>query len=118
DLAAHAHRDVDVEHRRIELRLADMVRLLVLALLDVDALRRAFLLADLARHAAQAGLRIVPVVHEKGKLPETLLQLHPFLGILNGHEPFPPEVRADEVAARLRHSLDESGSKHADSFGS
>ena len=59
NLAAHADRDIDVEGGRIKLRLAHVVGLLVLALNDVDALRRAFLLADLAGDTAQPGLRIV-----------------------------------------------------------
>ena len=42
--------------RGIELQLADGIRLLVLALVDVDALGRAFLFANLAGDAAQAGL--------------------------------------------------------------
>ena len=63
NLAAHANRDVDVEDRRIKLRLAHVIGLLVVALNNIDALRRAFLLANFARHAAQPGLRIVGVVN-------------------------------------------------------
>src|SRR5579872_6737655 len=58
DLAAHAHRDVDIESCWINLQLARIVRLLVLALFDVDAFRRTFLLADLASYAAHACLPI------------------------------------------------------------
>src|SRR5437899_11787831 len=53
DLAAHANRDVDVEHLRIKLGLAHVIGLLVVALNNIDALRRAFFLTNLARHAAQ-----------------------------------------------------------------
>ena len=62
DLAAHANRDVDVEHFRIELRLAHVIGLLVVTLNNIDALRRALLLADLAGDAAQAGFGIISVV--------------------------------------------------------
>ena len=56
----------------IELRLADVVRLLVLALLDVDALGRTFLLADLAGDAAHALHRVVSIKNEKWKLARGL----------------------------------------------
>ena len=58
NLAAHAHRNIDVELSRINLRLPHVIRLLVLALLDVDTLRRALLLADLASHASQPCLPV------------------------------------------------------------
>ena len=72
DLAAHADGDVDVEDGGIELHLADEVGLLVLALFDVDALRRAFFFADLAGDAAQAGFGVGAVVEQEreiGALP-------------------------------------------------
>jgi|SRR5207249_3025954 len=62
DLAAHANRDVDVEHLRIKLRLAHVIGLLVVTLNNIDALRRALLLADLAGDAAQTGFGIISVV--------------------------------------------------------
>ena len=70
NLAAHADRDVDVEHLRVKLRFAHVIGLLVVALDDVDALRRTFLLANLARHAAQSRLRIVAVVNQERKIAE------------------------------------------------
>ena len=52
NLAAHADRDVDVEYLWVKLRFAHVIGLSVLTLNDVNALRRTFLLANLARHAA------------------------------------------------------------------
>ena len=68
DLAAHADGDVDVEDGGVELGFADGVGLLVLALLDEDALGRAFLLADLAGDAAQSRLPVGAVVDQERKL--------------------------------------------------
>src|SRR5947199_9094975 len=56
NLAAHANRDVDVEDLRLKLGLAHVIRLLVVALNNIDALRRAFLLSNLARYAPTPGL--------------------------------------------------------------
>src|ERR1017187_8029230 len=67
NLAAHAYRHIDVESRWINLGLADKIRLLVLAFLDIDTLRRALFLADLARHAAQPRLPIAPVIYQERK---------------------------------------------------
>ena len=63
DLAAHADRNIDVEHRGIKLRFAHVIGLLVFAFNDIDALRRAFLLTYFARHTAQTGFGIVGVVN-------------------------------------------------------
>ena len=111
-LAAHAHGDVDVEGRRIKLRLADVVRLLVLALDDVDALRRAFLLADLAGHAAQPGVRIVAVENEKREIAIVLRERSALLRILHCRHALLFEVAADEVAGRHGHALENPGSDH------
>ena len=69
DLAAHANRNINVEFGRIKLRLAQCIRLFVRALDNINALRRAFLLADLAGHAAQPGLpiRAVRFDHTQGR---------------------------------------------------
>ena len=58
NLAAHADRNIDIELRRINLQLAHIVRLLVLALLNIDAFRRALFLADLAGHTTQPRLPV------------------------------------------------------------
>jgi hypothetical protein len=63
DLAAHANRDVDVEDGRIKLRLADVVRFLVFTLNNINALWRAFLLANLAGHTTQPRVWIIAVVN-------------------------------------------------------
>src|SRR5260370_23284279 len=68
NLAAHADRDVDVEYLRIKLRFAHIVGLLVVALDDVDALRRTFLLTNFASHAPQPRLLIVAVVNQEWKI--------------------------------------------------
>ena len=67
NLAAHADRDIDVEHLRVKLRFAHVIGLSVVALNDVDALRRTFFLANLAGDAAQARVRIVVVEIRNGK---------------------------------------------------
>src|SRR2546423_12947980 len=69
DLAAHANRDVDVEHLRIKLRLAHVIGLLVVALNNIDALRRAFFLANLSRDAAQARFWLICVIKLKWESP-------------------------------------------------
>ena len=72
DLAAHADRNIDVEFRWINLRLANKVRLLVLAFLDVNALGRALFFADLAGHAAQPFLPVLAVIDKEGKIARSL----------------------------------------------
>ena len=84
NLAAHADRDVDVEHPRIKLRFAHVVGLFVLALGDVDALRGTFLLTNLAGDAPQPGFRIRAVVNQKRKIPIVLRQRTTFFRILDG----------------------------------
>src|SRR6516162_6776192 len=69
NLAAHADRDVDVEHLWVKLRFAHVIGLFVVALDDVNALRRTFFLTNLARHAAQPRVRIVAVVDQERKIP-------------------------------------------------
>src|SRR4029079_3782819 len=59
NLTAHADRDVDVEYLWVKLRFAHVIGLSVVALDDVDALRRTFFLANLTGDAAQPRVRIV-----------------------------------------------------------
>jgi hypothetical protein len=87
DLAAHADREIDVEHLRLKLEFAGMIRLLDDILDDVNALRRTFLLADLARHTAQPRRRVLSVIHQKRKIPRVRLRRQPFLGILHRDQP-------------------------------
>src|SRR5215469_17394248 len=82
NLAAHADRDVDIEHLRIKLRLAHVIGLFVLALDNVNALRRTFLLANFARHAAQPRMWIIAIVNEKRKIPIILRKRTALLRIL------------------------------------
>ena len=112
NLATHADRNVDVEDRRIKLRFAHVIGLLVLALDDVDALRRAFLLANLAGDAAQTGLRIVVVENQERKIAVVLWQRNPLLRILHGDQPILLEITPDEISRRDRHALEYSGAKH------
>ena len=65
NLAAHAHRNINVEGGGIKLGLALVIRFLVLALDDVDALGRTFLLANLAGHAAQSLFPVVAVINQE-----------------------------------------------------
>src|SRR5215469_762850 len=83
NLAAHADRDVDVEHLRVKLRFAHVIGLFVLALDDVNALRWTFLLANFACHAAQTRVRIVAVVNEEWKISVILRKRNPLLGVLH-----------------------------------
>ena len=63
DLAAHAYRDIDIENLRIQLWFAHVVGLFVVAFRYVNALRRAFLLTNLAGDTSQPGLSVVSVVN-------------------------------------------------------
>src|SRR5439155_18026232 len=105
DLAAHADRDVDVEDLRIKLGLAHVIRLLVVALNNIDALRRAFFFTNLARHAPQPGLRIV-VVNQYRKSAVVLRQRNSLLRILHRYQPLLFEITSDEVTARNRQSFE------------
>ncbi len=105
DLAAHAHRNVDIELRRINLQLAHVVRLLVLALLDIDALGRTLFLADLAGHAPQPLLPVRPVIHQERKIPRSLRQRQPLLRILHRRQPFLRDKAPGKILRRLRQSL-------------
>src|SRR6266567_7868688 len=112
NLAAHADRDVDVEHLRIKLRFTHVIGLFVVTLDDVDALRRTFLLADFARHAAHAGMRIVAVKNEKRKIAVILRQRTPFLRILHSDQAFLLEVTSDKVPRRDGHPLEYACAYH------
>src|SRR5205807_224640 len=112
DLAAHANGDVDIENLRIELRFADVIRLLVLALLDVDALRRTFLLANLAGDATQARLRVVAVENQERKIARGFLRWKTFFGILDGRQPVCLDVTADEVTRRFRQTFYDAFAEH------
>ena len=116
NLAAHADRNIDVERRRIKLRLADVIGFLVLALLDENALRRTFLLANLAGDTAQAGLRIGAVENEKRKLTRGFFQWDAFFGILDGRETRFVGITTDEIPRRLFQTLQDSGAEHGAEF--
>src|SRR5437763_2047903 len=88
NLAAHANRDVDIEHLRIKLRFAHVIGLFVVTLDDVDALRRTFLLADFARHAAQSRMLIVPVVNQEGKIAIIFRKWTALLRVLHRNQAF------------------------------
>src|SRR4051812_20566606 len=83
NLAAHADRDIDVENGRVELRLANVIRFLVFALGNVNALGRALFFANLAGDAAQPLLPIVAIKHEEGKLAAVFLRSLSLLRILD-----------------------------------
>src|SRR6266403_498613 len=112
NLATHTNRDVDVEHLRVKLRFAHVVGLLVIALDDVDALRRTFFLANLARHAAQSGMRIAPVENEKRKISIIFRQRIPFLRILHCNQSLLLEITSDEVPCGDRHPLKYARADH------
>ena len=112
DLAAHADGDIDVEDCGVELQLADGIRLFVRALFDEDALRRAFLFADLAGDAAHALLPVGAVVDEEGKAARRLDLRQALLGILDRGQPVFADVAAEEIPGRLRQSLQDAFTDH------
>src|SRR5262245_51462780 len=115
NLAAHAHRDVDIEHLGVKLRFADVIGLFVVALDDVNALRRTFFLANLARHTAQTGMWIVTVENEKWEVTIILRQRSPLLRILHRDQALLLEVTSNEVPRRNGHSLEYACANHVES---
>src|SRR5207249_2963095 len=112
DLAAHANGDVDIENLWIELRFADVIRFLVLALLDVNAPRRTFLLANLAGHATHPGVRVIAVENEERKIARGFLRRKTFFGILDGRQPVCLDVTADKVTRRFRQTFYDAFAQH------
>jgi|SRR6516162_9864269 len=112
NLAAHADRDVDVENLRVKLRFAHVIGLLVVALNDVNALRRTFLLANLARHAAQPRVRIVAIVNQEWKVPIIFRKWTAFLRVLHRGQAFLLEITSRKIPKRYPHSLQNSRADH------
>src|ERR1039458_8295633 len=112
NLAAHANGNINVKRERINLRLALVIGLLVLALDDVNALGRTFLLTNLAGHAAQALFPIVTVIDEERKLSRVLLRHEVLFGILHGGEPFLRDVTPEEILGGHRHAFDDLLAEH------
>src|SRR5262245_4306570 len=112
NLAAHTDRDVDIEHLRIKLRLAHVIGLFVLALNDVNALWRTFLLANFARHAAQPSVWIVTVVNQKWEIPVIFRKRTALLRVLHRDQTFLLKITSDEVPGRNRHSLEYACANH------
>src|SRR6266404_793854 len=112
NLTTHANRNVDVEDFWIKLRLAHVIGLLVIALDDVDALRRTFLLANLARHAAQARVRILTVVRQERKVAIVLRKRIALFGILHRDQAFLVEITSGKVSRGNRHSLEYARANH------
>src|SRR6266487_1672678 len=112
NLAAHTDRDVDIEHLRIKLRLAHVIGLFVLALNDVNALWRTFLLANFARHAAQPRVRIVTVVNQKWKIPIIFRKRTALLRVLHRDQTFLLKITSDKVTCRDGHSLEYACANH------
>ena len=105
NLAAHAYGDIDIEARRIKLLLAHIVRLLIRALDDVNALGRTLFLAYLASHATQACLPVRTVVDQERKVPRSLNWGDPLLRILDRSEPVGGHKTARKVPCSLRKTL-------------
>src|SRR5436190_10137378 len=112
NLATHADRDVDVEHLRIKLRFAHVIGLFVVTLDDVDALRRTFLLAYFARHAAQSRMLIVPVVNQEREISIVFRKWTALLRILHGDQPLLVEITSDEVSRGDRHPFEYARANH------
>src|ERR1700730_3135964 len=112
DLAAHADGDIDVEYRRKKLCLAKIIRLLVLALFNEDAFRRAFFFADLAGYTAQTILPVVAVVNKERKIARSFRLGQALFRKLNGRQPVLADVTAKEIPGRLRQTLYDTFTKH------
>src|SRR5215831_2798956 len=112
NLAAHADRDIDIEHLRVKLRLAHVIGLLVIAFNDVNALRRTFLLANFARHAAQARVRIVAVINQKRKVSIIFRKRTTLLRVLHRNQALLLEITSNKVPRRDGHSLEYSCANH------
>ena len=112
NLAAHADRDVDVEYLRVKLRFPHVIGLFVVTFDDVNALRRTFLLANFARHAAHPRVRIVPIENEKRKIPVIFRKRTALLRILHRSQTFLLEITSDKVPRRDGHSLEYACANH------
>src|SRR4029077_3959733 len=105
NLAAHAYRNIDVEYCGIELRFAHVIGLPVLAFDDVNALRRAFLFANLARYAAQARVWVLAIDKQERKVARGFLLRQPFLWILDVRQPLFFDITAQEISGGLAHAF-------------
>src|SRR5260370_14983691 len=105
--------DVEFEYGRENLRLAKIVRLLVLALFNEDAFGRAFLFANLAGYTAQTLLPVVAVVNKERKIARCLGYAQAFFRKLNGGQPVFADVAAKEVPVGLRQTSHETFTTHA-----
>src|SRR5438477_3633614 len=112
NLATHTDRDVNVEDLRVKLRLAHVIGLFVLALDDVNALRRTFLLANFARHAAQTRLRLVAVENQERKISIIFRKRTALLRVLHRGQAFLLEITSDKVPRRDGHSLEYACANH------
>jgi len=112
NLATHAHRDVDIEHRRIKLRFAYIIRLFVFALCDVDALRRTLLLANLAGDTSQARVCILTVVNQEWEIPIVFGQRVSLFRVLNRYQTIRFKIAADEISRRHRHAFEYACTEH------
>src|SRR5215470_10916542 len=112
NLAAHADRDVDVEHLWVKLWFAHVIGLFVLAFDDVDALRRTFLLANFARHAAQPPVWIVTVVNQKREIPVIFRKRTALLRVLHRDQTFLLKITPDKIPRRDGHSLEYACANH------
>src|SRR4029077_7854137 len=112
NLAAHAHRDVDVENLRIKLRFAHVIGLFVVAFDDVDALRRTFFLANLAGDTAQARLGIVVVENQEREISVIFRKWTAFLRVLHRGQAILLEITSDKVPCGDGHSLEYACANH------
>ena len=113
DLAAHANGSIDVKDCWIQLGFAGGVRFIDGALVDVDAFRRALLLADLARDATERAHGINGVFgDEEREIAVGLGQLRRHLRILERRETRGIMEAAREVLRGDGQSFDYSGTEH------
>src|SRR6185437_4848340 len=116
DLATHAYGNVNVELLRIELRLtgvnAGIVRLLIGALGNGNALRRTLDLANLAGHAAKPSLPILCVIYKERKHARRFGLGQALFRKLHRSQPLPAGVAAKEIPGRLRQTLNDAFTQH------
>jgi|GEM_PF-4012526 len=113
DLAAHADGSIDAKDGGVELEFAGGVRFLVLALLDDDALRRAFFFADLASDAPERTHGIGRILgDEKREVAIIFWQDRLLLWVLYRHHALRIVVAPGEVFRRDDETIDDAGAEH------
>ena len=113
NLAAHAHRYVDVKGRRLKLEFPDEVRLFRFVFLNVNALGRAFFFANSAGDATESLHGILAVVNEEGKVAGVFFGGNSLLWVFDRRQVVLGRAESPgKVLCRLEHSFDDAGACH------